>query len=233
MKSYLFTAVAAAAIVAAGSAFGQGAQQPASHAPRAAKTMKTEARADVQAQVQRMFARLDTDHDGNITKAEAEAMQTQVAAKVEKRAKRFDSGKIFDRLDTNHDGSVTQAEAEAVRNARVAAKGAKPAQAHGAAFAGLFARADTNKDGKIARAEFDAFAAQMQARMEKAAMHRGFGGRLFEVADTNKDGRVSLAEAQAIALQHFDRADLNHDGQLTPQERQQARQQMRAQHKPS
>jgi hypothetical protein len=54
---------------------------------------------------------------------------------------------------------------------------------------------------------------------------------MFETMDTNKDGRVSQAEAQAVALQHFDRADLNHDGQLTPQERQQSRQLLRGQRK--
>jgi hypothetical protein len=42
---------------------------------------------------------------------------------------------------------------------------------------------------------------------------------MFEDADANRDGRVSLAEAQAMALAHFDKADLNHDGKITPEER--------------
>ena len=67
-------------------------------------------------------------------------------------------------------------------------------------------------------------------------MHRigmGFGRGLLDMADGNKDGRVSLQEATAAALQHFDRADLNHDGKLTPEERRQAHQQLRGQHKPA
>jgi hypothetical protein len=64
--------------------------------------------------------------------------------------------------------------------------------------------------------------------MEKASEHKGFAGNMFVAADANKDSKVSLAEAQTVALQHFDRADLNHDGKLTPQERQQARQQVKA-----
>ena len=51
------------------------------------------------------------------------------------------------------------------------------------------------------------------------------------MADANKDGRVSLAEAQTAALAHFDRADLNHDGKITPDERQQMRQQRRMEHR--
>jgi hypothetical protein len=72
----------------------------------------------------------------------------------------------------------------------------------------------------------------MKMRMHGMGMG-GFGGHLFEMADTNKDGRVSLAEAQAAALAHFDRADLNHDGKLTPDERRQAHQMKRAQRQPS
>jgi hypothetical protein len=43
---------------------------------------------------------------------------------------------------------------------------------------------------------------------------------------------VSLAEAQQLALAHFDKADLNHDGKVTPEERQQMHQ-MRPLHRPS
>jgi len=54
-------------------------------------------------------------------------------------------------------------------------------------------------------------------------------GHLFEMADANRDGRVSLAEATDAAARHFDQADLNHDGKLTPDERRQAHQIMHGQ----
>jgi hypothetical protein len=40
-----------------------------------------------------------------------------------------------------------------------------------------------------------------------------------------------LQEAQAAALRHFDMADANRDGQITPDERRQVRERMRAQHR--
>jgi hypothetical protein len=135
---------------------------------------------------------------------------------------------LFVRLDANKDGMITQAEADAARNAQ--AKGKKPGQPN--AGGGLFARLDSNKDKVVTRAEFDAAAAQMQARLEKAgAADRP--NRLLQAADANKDGRVTLAEVQQIALQHFDRADLNHDNKLTPEERRQTRQQAKTPRKPS
>jgi hypothetical protein len=42
---------------------------------------------------------------------------------------------------------------------------------------------------------------------------------------------VKLQEAQAAALRHFDTAERNRDGQITPEERQQLRQRMRTQHR--
>lgn len=230
MTKILLSGAAALAIAAGSAAFAQAA--PPAH-PGRGHIMQTELRTDVPAHVAKMFARLDTNHDGFISKAEVDAMQAQHAAKAEQRAQKFNADKIFDRLDANKDGKVTQAEAEAAHQARVQAKGGQPAEAHAAGFHGLFARADTNKDGVITRAEFDAMGTQIRGRMEQAGMHRGFGGKMFDMADTNKDGRVSLAEAQQLALQHFDRVDTNHDGKITPEERQQAHQQFRAQHKPS
>jgi Ca2+-binding EF-hand superfamily protein len=223
---------AIAAIVAGSAAFAQAAPQPGQPGTRGHST-RTEAHTDVQAHVGKMFARLDTNRDGFITKAEVDAIQAQHAEKAGERAQHFDPDKIFARIDGNHDGKITEAEVEAAHNAKVGAKNGQPAKAHAAGFSGLFARADSNKDGAVTRAEFDAIGAQLKAGMEKASMHRGYAGNMFALADANKDGKVSLAEAQAVALQHFDRADLNHDGKLTPDERKQARGQLKAQHKPS
>src|SRR4029079_12095832 len=159
---------------------------------------------------------------GFVDKAEADAMAAQRAAKVEqraeKRAARFDPARMWARLDANKDGKLTQAEADAALSARAQKTGKAPST-----HAAMFARLDTNKDGTVTRAEFDAAAAQMHARIEQAGMRRGgFAGHMVEAADINKDGRVSQAEMQQTALQHFDRADLNHDGKLTPDERKQS-----------
>lgn len=234
MKSLLRSA-AAAAILAGGAAIGQTAPAPAVNVAPAPhghmRNMKTETRADVNGRVAKMFARLDTNKDGSITQAEVDALQAQRAQRMEQRAAKFDPSKMFDRLDLNHDGQITVAEAEAARSQHVKGAPGKPAKANATAFGGLFARADTNKDGVISKAEFDTMGGQMKARMEKAGISRGhMGGRLFETADTNKDGKVSLAEMQAVALSRFDKMDLNHDGTITPDERQQARQMLKAKH---
>ena len=226
---------AVAAMVVAGAAVAQ--TKPAVQTqpgPHGRMMMQTENRTDVAARVQKMFARLDTNHDGFITKAEVDAIQAERADKIEKRAERFDPSKIFARLDANKDGKITKAEADATHSQRASTKGGQPAVAKPTGAGRLFDRADANKDGVVTKAEFDAAGAQMKAHMEKAGMpHGGLAGAMFETADTNKDGKVSLAEVQAVALQHFDRADLNHDGKLTPEERQQVRQQFKAQRKPS
>lgn len=239
MLKSLLRGAAVAAIVASGAAIAQAAPVPAT-APAGTPhahmrhMVKTETRTDVNGRVTKMFARLDTNHDGFISQAEIDALQAQRAQRMEQRAAKFDPSKMFDRLDLNHDGQITTAEAEAARSQRAEAKDGKPAQANATAFGGLFARADTNKDGVVTKAEFDTMGEQIKARMEKAGMNRGhMGSRMFETADTNKDGKVSLAEMQAVALSRFDKLDLNHDGTITPDERQQARQAFKAQHKKS
>lgn len=221
----------AIAAIPASAAFAQ-ATPPAGKPVMHGRT-QIEARTDVAANVGKMFARLDTNKDGFITKAEIDAIESQRSQRLEKRAEGFKPDKIFDRVDANKDGKITVAEEQAAHAAMAKAKGKAPAKANATAFTGLFARADANKDGAVTRAEFDAVGNQLHARMEKASEHGGFAGRMFVAADANKDGKVSVPEAQALALQHFDRADLNHDGKLTPDERKQARQQLKGQNKPS
>lgn len=141
----------------------------------------------------------------------------------------------FERLDVNKDGFLTQAEASAGRQMmRNRMKAMAPADQNA-----MFDRLDSNRDGQISRAEFAA------AHQGKMAMHRGHdggrdGGRMgmrgmgpmglhgamFTTADANRDGRVSLAEATNAATRHFDMADVNRDGTLTPDERRQMRQRM-------
>jgi EF-hand domain pair/EF hand len=231
MKKYWFGGVAFTAIVGATAALAQTAQPvqptPAAHHARAFFT-KPEARTEVSQHVQRMFARLDTNRDGFITKDEVAAAETQFQAKAHQQAPKR-AAKLFDRLDGNHDGQITLAEVQAAHSARYAARGGQ-ANTQKPVHSRLFDRADANKDGVVTRAEFDAAAANGGLHFRQAGLHHGFGDRMFATADTDKDGRVSLAEAQQLALQHFDAADLNHDGTLTPDERKQARQLTRGKH---
>ena len=225
MKKYLFGGVAFTAIVSATAALAQTAQpvQPAPAAHHARPFFnKPEPRTDVPQHVQRMFARLDTNRDGFITKDEVAAAETQFQARAQQQAPKR-AAKLFDRLDANHDGQITLAEVQAAHAARYAARDGQTT-AKKPIHSRLFAQADANKDGVITRAEFDAAQARGALHVRQAGFHHGFGDRMFATADTDKDGRVSLAEAQALALQHFDAADLNHDGTLTPDERRQARQ---------
>jgi len=138
----------------------------------------------------------------------------------------------FAKLDSNKDGFVTKEEAEAIREAR-RANVANRMEARGDQ---RFDRLDANRDGSISRQEFDSARQSMASRGERGhrismrRMHGGMMGNLFKMADANKDSRVSLQEATAAAAAHFDAADLNHDGTLTPEEMRAAHQAMRGKH---
>jgi len=195
MKTLLICGAAAAALVA-GTAI---AQAPQAHAPMADKVLT---RAEVQAKVTKHFAKLDTNRDGFVTKAEADAVKAQrMQKRGEKRTERRTNR--FERIDTSNDGSISRAEFDA--------KQAKHQQ--------RVAARDHNGDGKPDR---------RMHRMGRGMA--GFGGRMFAMADANRDSRVSMQEATAVALQHFDMADANHDGRVTREERQQMHQKMRAAH---
>lgn len=155
----------------------------------------------------------DADGNGVVTRAETQA---QAAAR-------------FARLDHNKDGKLDGAD----RQARQAERQER-----------RFARLDTDGNGQISKAEFtaergprsraapaDAQAGRDEARPGRrhAGRHHGrhgmTGGRL---ADANGDKAVSQAEFTTAALARFDAMDGNRDGQVTQQERQTAREQMKA-----
>ena len=161
-------------------------------------------RAEVEAHVAQMFARLDIDRDGFLTKVEASAGRTAAGAHVRERVKQRlgdrgaqRGGDVFARLDANKDGAITRAEWDAGRDQRkerIAEVSRRVEGAHGMAGA--------HRMGML-------------------------GGRMFDTADANRDGRVSLQEAQAGALRHFDTLDANRDGQITREERIQIRKRVR------
>jgi hypothetical protein len=174
-------------------------------------------RDEVARHVGELFAKLDSNRDGFITKDEVDAIHQKMIGAMgmaHDMATRFheggmpipDRGAMFDRLDINHDGNISRQEFMAakprVREERaMIMRGGPDGAPGGPDGAGMH-----HMEGM---------------HMHGMGMGMGFGGRLFEMADGNHDGRVSLAEAQAAALAHFDRADINHDGRITPDERQQ------------
>ena len=140
--------------------------------------------------------------DGTHTRAEAQARATE----------------LFERLDANHDGKLDPADRAARRNM-------------------LFDRLDADKNGALSREEFAARPPRSQGGMRgdgergrDGPQHR-MGGPMAmpRMADADRNGSVSQAEFVAAALQRFDRADANKDGQVTSEERQAARSAMRSQ----
>jgi Ca2+-binding EF-hand superfamily protein len=173
---------------------------------------KTMTRDEVVRHVHDMFARLDTNRDGYLTREEVDAIGNKMMGMHADMERHFgegampkmDRGAMFDRLDANHDGSISRREYMA----------AKP-DIHERRMMIMHGGPD-GADG--------------ERGMHMHGMGMGhFGGHLFDMADANRDGRVSLAEAQAAMLAHFDKADFNHDGRITPEERQQAHQLRRGQ----
>jgi len=82
----------------------------------------------------------------------------------------------------------------------------------------MFQRFDVNHTGVITRAHAEEMAAQFGGRGERMV------DRLFGTAQS-----LTLQQFEAQQLARFDAMDLNHDGTVTAAEREQARQQMRAQ----
>jgi Ca2+-binding EF-hand superfamily protein len=231
MKKFLIGGAAVAAILAGGAAFAQTVQ-PAPAAPKGHHRHGGQPvdRTEVQARVDKVFAKLDANHDGFISRDELNAVQERRQQAAEQRAQKFDPSKMFDRMDLNHDGKITQAEAQQAKSQHAEAKPGHPARAQATGVGRLFERFDGDKDGVITRAEFDVKGQQMKARMQKAGAPRGM--HMVDDADLNKDGRISRAEMEQSALARFDRMDLNHDGKISPDERKQGRK-LKGQNRPS
>ena len=117
----------------------------------------------------------------------------------------------FKAIDTNGDGTLSVAELAAA-----AGKGQQQRLAKlRARFEADFAKLDTNKDGQLSKAEFMAAAPQVSATTPT-------GANLLAQLDKNKDGKVSADEFRMPVLERFDAIDTNHDGIISPAEREAA-----------
>ncbi len=128
-------------------------------------------RAQVVGELTAAFGRVDTNKDGFISTAEAEAAQQRVGAETAAKIAK-DVEAQFAQLDADHNGQLSIAEFKA---------GApKPRMLPGAE---ILKRLDTNHDGKISSAEFQA---------ERLGQ--------FDRLDTNHDGTISATEQQAAQV---------------------------------
>jgi len=87
------------------------------------------------------------------------------------------------------------------------------------AVQGGFATADTNRDGQLSPAELNASIAGVSRQVAQAS---------FQQADTDGNGQISQAEFEKAIIEPsrvaFKIMDLNHDGQISQEEAQTARQ---------
>lgn len=192
--------------------------------------MKTETRDEAVAHVREMFAKLDTNRDGFVTRAEADAAHQAMAGEMrEKFAKHFteggmphpDRGAMFDRLDTNKDGSISRQEFISAKPDVHEQRVFVMRDGHGPVQVGGHVPGTPEGPTRVTIMR-DEHAPG--GTLYHRGMAMGMHGRMFENADANRDGKVSLQEMTNAALRHFDSADANHDGKLTPDERMQMHQ---------
>jgi Ca2+-binding EF-hand superfamily protein len=159
-----------------------------------------------------MFAKLDTNSDGKVTREEADA-ETQ---------------RFFTSLDANKDGKVSSTE--------LSAKGGeKLGHMHERMGEKLWSK-DANKDGKLTRDELGKFPERWTGRLDtdsdgaltKAELAKGgevmqakiaeHAKERFTKLDANKDGSVDTAEFQTEAKARFTQFDANKDGAVEKSE---------------
>ena len=156
-------------------------------------------RQQVIAHVDEMFARLDADHDGRVTPEEMRAAGAHRRDEMRQH--------MFDRLDANHDGMISREEFDRAHAMAGGPGGPMPMDHMGPPPMGPGGPGGPGMGG-----------------MGRMGGMRGMGG-MREMLAAN--GRVTLEQMRARALEHFDRADTNHDGTLTADERRAAHARMR------
>jgi len=84
----------------------------------------------------------------------------------------------------------------------------------------MFDRSDTNHDGILTLAEYHAALAAIVKAKGGTPTPQGWAivDAQFAAVDQTHSGRVARAQFVDAALAHFDGADLNHDGTVTPKE---------------
>ena len=84
----------------------------------------------------------------------------------------------------------------------------------------MFEKADANHDGILTRDEYHAALARIVTAKGGTPTAKGWAmvDAQFDAVDQAHTGRIPRGNFVAAALAHFDGADLNHDGTVTPGE---------------
>lgn len=205
MKALILSGLSALALVAT-AAIGQPPEPPppppppmpcAGPMPLQSPQPLADSRAETEARTRAHFVAADTDHDGFVTRAEADARFAAFTQEARAQA-REGLDRYFGMIDANHDGTISRAEFDTFHD--------RPRTADG--DAGGPAGAGAAGDRRV-----------LTLRGGGDAMEGAMIGPLFDRIDTDRDGRLSLAESISAALRRFDRADTDHDGRLSNDER--------------
>ena len=172
-------------------------------------------RAEVIQRTDAAFARLDANHDGRFTREEAQALGEQRRERMQQRREEMRT-RMFERLDADNNGQISREEFAQARHGR----GMRGPRGHG----GPGARAEGSPDGPTAPR--GPRMRQMRRHGPGMGMGRHMGARMFGEA-----GFVTAEQFRARALERFDRADANHDGTVTREERRAGRGEMRRRHR--
>ncbi|MBS0521202.1 MAG: EF-hand domain-containing protein [Proteobacteria bacterium] len=166
------------------------------------------------------FENLDTNRDGFVERAEAEAL---VQAE-------------FNQYDTNRDNKITEPELRLIIQQALQRAAAQRQQAEAQRRQGLVAindfidmqlreadKLDKSGDGKVTRDEFVSVVAGPpdgpQAKgLPPYDLRRQIALRKFQEIDTNKDGVLDRVELTAHAVEQFKQMDLNKDRFLNEEE---------------
>jgi Ca2+-binding EF-hand superfamily protein len=165
------------------------------------------------------FQNLDTNRDGFVERAEAEALVHSE----------------FNQYDTDRDNKVTEPELRLIVQRSMAREAAERQQIEARRRQGMLAvndfidmqlreadKLDKNNDGKVSAQEYVALAGPADGEQAKNLLPFDIRKQLvmkkFQEIDINKDGQLDRVELTAYAVKQFIEMDVNKDRFLTEEE---------------